>query len=103
MPHKIVFTPESRHQITAIQDYISQVATPDIARRFTDGILAHLETLADYPLIGTARDDVRPGLRTLVHRRRVIMAFMVEETAVVIIGFYYGGQNFETLLPEDPS
>ncbi|MES2173807.1 MAG: type II toxin-antitoxin system RelE/ParE family toxin [Pseudomonadota bacterium] len=102
MARRIVFTPEAQNQINAIQDYIAQAASLDIARRFIDGILAHLDHLADYPLIGTARDDVRVGLRTLTHRRRVTIAFMVEADGVAIIGFYYGGQDFETLLSGDP-
>ncbi|MFC3441439.1 type II toxin-antitoxin system RelE/ParE family toxin [Sphingobium rhizovicinum] len=103
MTRRIVFTPEAEEQIGAIQDYIADAGSPQIATRFTDAILAHLDMLADYPLIGTARDDVRRGLRTLTHRRRVTIAFMVEAEAVVIIGFYYGGQDFETLLGDEPS
>ncbi|WP_416464177.1 type II toxin-antitoxin system RelE/ParE family toxin [Sphingomonas sp. VDB2] len=100
MAHRIIFTPEARDQINAIYDYIAGAATRSVARQFTDAILAHLDTLADYPLIGTARDDVRPGLRTLTHRRRAVIAFIVEDEAVVIIGIYYGGQDFETLLSD---
>lgn len=50
---------------------------------------------------GSPRDDVRLGLRTLAYRRRVTIAFMVEEAAVVVIGFYYGGQDFETILRDE--
>ncbi|WP_157219461.1 type II toxin-antitoxin system RelE/ParE family toxin [Flavisphingomonas formosensis] len=101
MAYRIVVTPEARDQLNAIYDYIAQAASALIARRFTDGILDHLAPLADHPGIGTPRDDIRPGLRTLAHRRRVTIAFMVEDAAVVVIGFYYGGQDFETLLGEE--
>lgn len=84
-------------------DYIADAASPDIAWRFTNGIVDHLETLADHPRIGTSRDDLRPGLRTLAHRHRVTIAFMIENAAVVVIGFYYGGQDFETLLQAEQS
>ncbi|MEC3949423.1 type II toxin-antitoxin system RelE/ParE family toxin [Sphingobium sp. HWE2-09] len=99
--HRIVFTSEAQHQINAIYDYVAQAASHNIARRFTDAILSHIDGLADYPSIGTPRNDVRPGLRTLVHRRRVTIAFMVEDQAVVVIGFYYGGQDFATLLRDE--
>lgn len=101
MRYAVILTPEARDQIAAIHDYIAVASTQDIARRFTDAILSHLDTLADYPMIGTARYDLRPGLRTLSHRRRVTIAFIVEDDAVVVIGFYYGGQDFETLLRDD--
>lgn len=103
MIYRIVVTPEAREQLNAIYDYISGAASSDIALRFTNGIIDQLAPLKDYPKIGTPRDDLRPGLRTLAHRRRVTIAFMVEKDDVVIIGFFYGGQDFETLLREDQS
>ena len=33
-------------------------------------------------------------------RRRVSIAFEVSETAVIILGIFYGGQNFEALLSD---
>lgn len=100
MAHRLVITPEARDQLIAIYDYITEAASPEIAKRFTDGIVDHLSVLIEHPHIGTPRDDLRPGLRTLPHRRRVIMAFLVDEEAVVVIGFYYGGQDFEAMLQE---
>lgn len=100
MVHRLVITPEARDQLIAIYDYIAEAASSETARRFTDGIVDHLAILTDHPHIGTPRDDLRAGLRTLPHKRRVTMAFMVEEEAVVVIGFYYGGQDFEALLGE---
>ena len=101
MAHRIVVAPEARDQLDAIYDYIAEAASPDIAARFTDGIVDHLMVLGDNPRIGTPRDDIRPGLRTLAHRRRVTIAHMVERKTVGWIGSYYGGQDFETLLRED--
>lgn len=101
MPHRIVVTPEARDQLDAIYDFIAAAATPTIALRFTDGIMDHLASLSDFPRIGTPRDDLLPGLRTLPHRRRVTIAFMVEDKDLVVLGFYYGGQDFETLLREE--
>ena len=101
MGHSIIVTPEARDQLDAIYDYITYAAAPDIARQFTDGIINRLAMLADYPRTGSPRDDVRLGLRTLAYRRRVTIAFMVEEAAVVVIGFYYGGQDFETILRDE--
>lgn len=99
MAYRNVATPEARDQLDAIYDYIAGVASPEIAFRFTEGAVDHLATLSEYPRIGTPRDDLRSGLRTLVHRRRMTIAFMVED--VVVTGFYYGGQDFETLLRDE--
>jgi|SRR5579859_91846 toxin ParE1/3/4 len=98
MPYRIVVTPEARDQLGAIYDYIADAASDDIALRFIDGVIGRLDTLAEYPRIGTPRDDLRSGLRTFAHRHRVTIAFIVEDISVVVIGFYYGGQDFEALL-----
>lgn len=101
MRYAIALTPEARDHLDAIYDYIATAASPDVAQRFTDGILDHIDKLTDYPRRGTMRDDLRPGLRTIAWRRRVTIAFAVEATAVVIVGIFYGGRDFETLLNED--
>lgn len=50
---------------------------------------------------GQARDDIRPGLRVLGFRRRVLIAFTVSDESVEVIGVYYGGRDWETLLAAD--
>lgn len=50
---------------------------------------------------GAAREDVRPGLRTLGHRRRAVIAFAVTDTTVAIIGVYYGGRDIDAILAAD--
>ena len=65
MAHSIILTPEARDHLDAIYDYIAAAASPDIAQRFTDGIVGHIGKLTDFPRRGTMRDDLRPGLRTI--------------------------------------
>ena len=103
MGHPIILTPEARDHLDAIYDYIAAAASPDIAQGFTDGILNHIGKLTDFPRRGTMRDDLRPGLRTIAWRRRVTVAFSVDEKAVVVIGVFYGGRDVETLLGGDPA
>jgi toxin ParE1/3/4 len=101
MACRIVFTPEARDELNRLYTYIAMAADTDIASRFVDGIIDHIATLKEFPKRGTPRDDLRPGLRTLAWRRRVTIAFMVEERDVVVIGIFYGGRDFESLLKED--
>jgi plasmid stabilization system protein ParE len=51
-------------------------------------------------MLGRARDDLRPGLRTIGFRRRVVIAFAVHEDTVEIHGVFYGGQDYETDLAD---
>lgn len=57
MSYAVIVTPEARDQLNAIYDYIADVASPEISRRFTDSIVDHLTILADHPRIGSPRDD----------------------------------------------
>jgi hypothetical protein len=41
-------------------------------------------------------------LRTVGFRRAVTIAFSIEEETVMIIGIFYGGQDFETALRNEP-
>jgi hypothetical protein len=44
------------------------------------------------------RDDVRPGLRITNYKKRAVIAFVVEAELVSIVGIYFGGQDYETVL-----
>ena len=47
---------------------------------------------------GMVRDDLLPGLRVTGFERRVTIAFVVTEAAVLIEGIFYGGRDFEGTL-----
>lgn len=49
------------------------------------------------------RDDVRPGLRITNYKKRTVIAFNVDAEMVSIIGVFYGGQDYETIIQEDDS
>jgi plasmid stabilization system protein ParE len=57
--------------------------------------------LETYPLRGTPRDDLRPGLRITNYKGRTLIAFDVNAQQVSIIGLFYGGQDYETVLQDD--
>jgi toxin ParE1/3/4 len=102
MPHTVIFSPEAQAQLVALYQYISVAASPEIAARYTEAIIAHCESLGDFPLRGTRRDDVRPGLRITNYKKRAVIAFMVDAKRTSIIGIYYGGQDYESALLSEP-
>jgi toxin ParE1/3/4 len=98
---RVVYSPRAQHQLTELYVYIAeQSGFPDRAHDFTTAIIEHCDGLADAPMLGRARDDLRPGLRTIGFRRRVVIAFAVYEDAVEIHGVFYGGQDYETDLSD---
>ena len=101
MSHRVVFTPEALDQLTAMYQYISVAASPDIALRYTDAIVSYCESLSIFPHRGTVRDDVRLGLRVTHYKKRAVIAFAVEADWVYIIGVFYGGQDYESRLSDD--
>ena len=72
-----------------------------LAARFTAAILDRLAALETFPDLGVAREDIRPGLRTLGFRRRVTIAFAVRRTDLLVVGIFYGGQDFEAALKDE--
>ena len=65
--------------------------------------MSYCDSLRTFPLRGTRRDDVRPGLRITNYKKRAVIAFDVDADVVPIIGVFYGGQNYETILHDDPN
>ena len=95
LPRKVVFSPEAEEQLAELYRYIAAKATPVIALGFTDGIVALCESLRTFSLRGIARGDLRSGLRMTSYRKRVVIAYDVEDSLVTILGIFYGGQDYE--------
>lgn len=98
--HRVVFRREALRQLDELYDYIAEAGSPDNAARYTDAIVTYCEELAQFPHRGTARDDIRPGLRTIGYKRRVVIAFAVLDNIVAILGIFYGGCDYETILTD---
>jgi plasmid stabilization system protein ParE len=98
MRYSIVYTPYALRDITHIFDYLEEQTDALTARRYTLKIESVCQSLASLPLRGVPRDDIRPGLRTLAYRRRVVIAFSVEGECVVIHGIFQSGQDYEAIL-----
>ena len=101
MKYVVIFSPEAQEQLLSLYRYVAVAASPEIAERYTNSIVAYCESLKDLPLRGTRRDDVRPGIRITNYKKRAVIAFAVEAAQISIIGIYYGGQDYETVLQID--
>jgi toxin ParE1/3/4 len=101
MSYRVVFSPESLEQLAELYRYIAQAASPAIAAQYTEAIVGYCESLHTFPLRGAQRDDVRPGLRITHYKKRTVIAFHVDPGVVSIIGIFYGGRDYETILHAD--
>jgi len=102
MIHQVVFAPEALEQLAGLYRYIAFAASPEIAAGYTDAIVSYCEGFATFPLRGTTRDDIRTGLRITNYKKSAVIAFAVDAQYVSIPGVFYGGQDFETILQNDP-
>lgn len=101
MQYTVVFAPEATEQLAALYVHISKAASPNVAANYTDAIVHTCEGLQNFPQRGTPRDDVRPGLRTTHHKKRTVIAYAIQTDRVIILGVFYGGQDFEQILDSD--
>lgn len=101
MKFRVVFSPEALEQLAELYRYIAEAASPDVAAQYTEAIVSYCESLDSFPLRGSQRDDVRPGLRITNFKKRAVIAFDVDTEVVSIIGVFYGGQDYETVLRDD--
>ncbi len=101
MIYSVVFAPEAEAQLVELFGHIAVAASPDIAARYTGAIIDFCESLRTFPLRGTGRDDIRPGLRVVSYRKRVAIAFDIDSERVNILGIFYGGRDYEAALREE--
>ena len=73
--HRITFRTEALEQLEEIYDYIAAAGSPGNAAGFTESIISFREGLADFPYRGMARDDLRPGLRTIGYKKSTMIAY----------------------------
>lgn len=97
MNRDVVYSTRASQQLTDLYIWIAgQSSFADRAERYVSAIIDFCDALNAAPFVGNARDDLRPGLRTVGFRRRVVIAFAVTDEVVQVLGIYYGGQDFET-------
>jgi toxin ParE1/3/4 len=83
--YEIVFRREAIRDLIEIEAYVADQADLDIAAAYIDRLEAFCRKLDLFPERGTPRDDVRQGLRTIVYRRRVTIAYRIAEQKVLIL------------------
>ncbi len=92
------FAPAAERQLLELYEWIANNGAPTAAERFVSSIIDFCERLVDMPMIGAARDDIRPGLRTVGFRHRAVIAFQLAGARITILGVFYGGQDYEARL-----
>lgn len=95
---RVVFTPRAERQLDHLFNFLVTRAGEARAAAYLDRVIAYCLRLEHFPERGTRRDEIRPGLRTIGFERRITIAFTVSSDSVVILGVFYGGQDYEAAL-----
>jgi toxin ParE1/3/4 len=90
--------PSAAADLTGLYDYIANEAGTGAAAGYIQRIEAACRSLETVPHRGTARDDIRPGLRTMGFERRATIVFHVGADEVTIVRVFCGGRDYERLL-----
>lgn len=96
--YRVILSDEVETQLQDLYAYIAGEADPLVAKRFVDAIIEQCGKLEHFPKRGASRDNLRQGLRTLVFRRQTIIAYMIDEDAVHVIGIAYRGREVARVL-----
>ncbi len=101
MSYRVIFSPEAEEQLVVLYIYIAAKNSPSVAKIYIDAIVGYCEGMCNSPHRGTVRDDVRPGLRITNYKGSAVIAFDVVDELVSVIGVFYGGQDYETILRDE--
>jgi toxin ParE1/3/4 len=89
----------ANQDIKDIFDWIaSESGHPPTAVKFIGRIYDACETLAEFPLKGRARDDLKQGVRTLPFERIAVITYRVLPDKVEVLNIFYGGRDWEAIV-----
>jgi toxin ParE1/3/4 len=90
---RVVWAPKSKQDLREVWRYYARVASPDIADKLLREIDQAGERLAEQALMWRARDEVMPGLRSvLIHPYTVF--YRVQDGVVEIVRVLHERRNF---------
>jgi toxin ParE1/3/4 len=98
-PRRIVWAPKADQDLRDIWRYYAHVASPEIADNVLREIGRVVAQLEDHALSWRPRDDVMPGLRSvLVHPH--IVFYRVPDSIVEIVRILHQRRDFNAIFPK---
>lgn len=91
--YKITFLPNAERRLDAIEAFIAERSSQAIAERFVSALMDRALKLDSFPFRGTPRNELMSGLRTIVYRRTVTIAYVVDGDEVAVTDFLYRGED----------
>ena len=95
-----IWSPEARADLIDIWEYYASIAGRSTADNIVHEIAGTLHFLEEYPLGGRARDEVRPGLRSL-RTGTYIVFYRVADGAVQLVRLLDARRDLEDIFEEE--
>lgn len=96
---KLIVSPEAREDLRGIEEYIGQ-DNPKAALAFVERLTARFQQLVDFPGIGSKRDEMRAGYRSVAEGNYVIY-YRVRPEVVEIMHVLHGAQDAKKVLEQE--
>lgn len=90
----VIFSPEARDDLDEIYDWIFDRAGDPTALGYLGRIEAFCTKLDLASERGSARDNIRPGLRAIGFERSATIAFVATDARVTILRVFRRGRNW---------
>ncbi len=105
MSRRVVLSRTALSDLTKIGRWIAEAGAPQTARRYVQRIKTRLAGLAEAARAGRTFEADGSELRVIGFERRIMIAYRVEETRIIVTRVFYGGQDWERALRggEDPA
>ncbi len=102
--YKVVITPDAESDLVAIYDHITvEKEMPEVAWTYIQKLRMSCHALANAPVRGRERNDLRKGLRILSLAKNTVAAFEVDEDKqiVTILNIFYGGKDYDAIMKDN--
>lgn len=88
--------------LDGIFDYIAP-ESPRRAESLIEDIRKRCRMLCEHPELGPSRSDIKPGLRIYPMPGRIVVCYLITEEAIVIVRVFSGGQDYGTIMRDEPA
>ena len=99
---QVFYSPAARTDLTNILRWIAAAGAPQSGLLYVERIERFVDGLDLASERGRSREEVRPGMRVAAFERRVMVAYRADDVSVTILRIFYGGQNWERAMSEEP-
>lgn len=96
---RVLRRPRAAEDIAAVWDFIAD-DNPDAADHWVDQLDTQLRLLATQPLMGRARDELAPGIRSFPFGRYLVFYLPIGD-GIDVVRVLHGTRDVDTVFGED--